>query len=80
MNPSWGWTLVSCFPRAIWLESSQDNLSLPDVICFFWVNIMVIAITYLVKTIHKQELVADALRQRLDSLEQRLKEEVAGWL
>ena len=74
--PAWTWTLVTCIPTAIWLELKLYNLSLPDVITLFWVKIVVIALTFLLRTLHKQELVADGLGQRLNSLEQRLEAEV----
>ena len=36
---------------------------------------MVIALTFLLRTLHNQELVAEGLRQHLNSLEQRLEDE-----
>ena len=76
--------VFSCIPAAIWLESRLHNLSLPDVLTIFWVQIVVIALTFILRTLHTQELVADGLEQRLDSLEQRLEQEVktggSGWL
>ena len=84
MYPAWSWTLVTCIPTAVWLESRLHNLSLPDVITLFWENIVVISLTFLLRTLHEQELVADSLGQPLNSLEQRLEEEVetggSGWL
>ena len=45
---------------------------------------VVIALMFILRTLHTQELVADSLEQRLDSLEQRLEEEVetrgSSWL
>ena len=76
--------VFSCIPAAIWLESRLHNLLLPDVLTIFWVQIVVIALTFILRTLHRQELVADGLEQRLDSLEQRLEQEVktggSGWL
>ena len=84
MYPAWSWTLLSCIPAAIWLESRLHNPSLPDVLTIFWVHIVVIALTFILRTLHTQELVADGLEQRLDSLEQRLEQEVetggSDWL
>ena len=76
--------VFSCIPAAIWLESRLHNLSLLDVLTIFWVQIVVIALTFILRTLHMQELVADGLEQRLDSLEKCLEEEVetggaAGW-
>ena len=43
-----------------------------------------ITLTFLLRSLHEQELVADGLGQRLNSLEQRMEEEVetggSGWL
>ena len=62
----------------------MHNPSLPDVLTVFWVHIVVIALTFIIRNLHTQELVADGLEQRLDSLEQRLEQEVktgeSGWL
>ena len=84
MYPAWSWTLLRCTLAAIWLESRLHNPSLPDVLTIFWVHIVVIALTFILRTLHRQELVADGLEQRLDSLEQRLEQEVktggSGWL
>ena len=76
--------VFSCIPAVIWLESRLHNLSLLDVLTIFWVQIVVIALTFILRTLHMQDLVADGLEQRLESLEQRLEQEVetggSGWL
>ena len=75
---------MRCTLAAIWLESRLHNPSLPDVLTIFWVHIVVIALTFILRTLHTQELVVDGLEQRLDSLEQRLEQEIetvgSGWL
>ena len=68
--------VFSCIPAAILLESRLHNQSLPDVLTIFWMQIVVIALTFILRTLHTQELVEDGLEQRLDSLEQRLEQEV----
>ena len=75
---------MSCIPAAIWLELRLHKLSLPNALTIFWVHMVVIALIFILRTLHTQELVADGLEQRLDSLEQRLEEEVetggSSWL
>ena len=75
---------MSCIPAAIWLELRLHKLSLPNALTIFWVHLVVIALMFILKTLHTQELVADGLEQRLESLEQRLEQEVetggSGWL
>ena len=55
------------------------KLSLPNVLTIFWVHMVVIALMFILRTLHTQELVADSLEQRLDSLEQRLEQEIETW-
>ena len=50
MYPAWSWTLVTCIPTAVWLESRLHNLSPPDVITLFWENIVVITLTFLLRS------------------------------
>ena len=84
MYPACLWTLLTCLPTAVWLESMLHNLSLSGMITLFLVNIVAIALMFLLRTVHKQELVPDGLGQHLNSLEQRLEGEVetggSGWL
>jgi hypothetical protein len=69
--------VLSCIPAAIWLESRLHNLSLLNVLTIFWVQIVVIALTFILRTLHMQDLVADGLEQRLD---QEVETGGSGWL
>ena len=63
---------VEMHPGSDLVGVKVHNPSPPDVLTIFWVHIVVIALTFILRTLHRQELVADGLEQRLNSLEQRL--------